>query len=292
MTDQTPVQPRAEVLGGLTPYLQVDGAFKAAEFYRKAFGAEQVFAYPADEKGRTMHIHLHINGSTLMLGDAYPEHGHPHQNPQGYTLQLHLGSDEIDTWWKRAIDAGCEEGVAASGDVLGRSLGPAERPVRRRLGDERAGEVDFLASRRRLPGLTRSPRRVVSPPTRRSFSAKENPMSYVDGFVLAVPKAKLDDYKKLANLTGPIWMEHGALAYVECIGDDVPYGELTSFPRAVQAKDDEIVVFAWVVYGSRQSRDAVMPKVMADPRLTPDWGPMPFDMKRMIFGGFQPFMEL
>ena len=117
-------------------------------------------------------------------------------------------------------------------------------------------------------------------------------MSYVDGFVLAVPKAKLDDYKRLANLTGPIWMEHGALAYVECIGDDVPYGEVTSFPRAVQAKDDEIVVFSWAVYESRESRDAVMAKVMADPRLTPDWGPMPFDGKRMIFGGFQPFMEL
>jgi uncharacterized protein YbaA (DUF1428 family) len=117
-------------------------------------------------------------------------------------------------------------------------------------------------------------------------------MSYVDGFVLAVPKANLDDYKRLANLAGPIWMEHGALAYVECIGDDVPNGEVTSFPRAVQAKDDEIVVFAWVVYESRESRDTVMPKVMADPRLTPDWGPMPFDMKRMIFGGFQPFVEL
>ncbi|TJX44114.1 MAG: DUF1428 family protein [Mesorhizobium sp.] len=117
-------------------------------------------------------------------------------------------------------------------------------------------------------------------------------MSYVDGFVLAVPKAKLDDYKKLASLTGPIWMEHGALAYVECIGDDVPYGELTSFPRAVQAKDDEIVVFSWAVYKSRQDRDAVMAKVMADPRLKPDWGAMPFDAKRMIFGGFQPFMEL
>jgi len=117
-------------------------------------------------------------------------------------------------------------------------------------------------------------------------------MSYVDGFVLAVPKAKLDDYKKLANLAGPIWMEHGALAYIECIGDDVPYGELTSFPRAVQATDDEIVVFAWAVYESRQSRDTVMAKVMADPRLTPDLGPMPFDMKRMIFGGFKPFIEL
>ena len=117
-------------------------------------------------------------------------------------------------------------------------------------------------------------------------------MSYVDGFVLAVPKAKLDDYKKLANLAGPIWMEHGALAYVECVGDDVPYGEVTSFPRAVQAKDDEIVVFAWVVYESRESRDTVMPKVMSDPRFTPDWGPMPFDMKRMIYGAFQPFVEL
>ncbi|AGB44666.1 hypothetical protein Mesau_02228 [Mesorhizobium australicum WSM2073] len=117
-------------------------------------------------------------------------------------------------------------------------------------------------------------------------------MSYVDGFVLAVPKANLDDYKKLADLAGPIWMEHGALAYVECIGDDVPYGEITSFPRAVQAKDDEIVVFSWAVYKSRQDRDAVMAKVMADPRLQRDMATMPFDGKRMIFGGFQPFMEL
>ncbi|MER9373295.1 DUF1428 family protein [Mesorhizobium sp. M0491] len=117
-------------------------------------------------------------------------------------------------------------------------------------------------------------------------------MSYVDGFVLAVSKAKLDDYKKLANLAGPIWREHGALAYVECIGDDVPYGEVTSFPRAVQAKDDEIVVFAWAVYESRESRDAVMAKVMADSRLKADWADMPFDGKRMIFGGFKPFIEL
>lgn len=117
-------------------------------------------------------------------------------------------------------------------------------------------------------------------------------MSYVDGFVLAVSKAKLDDYKKLANLAGPVWREHGALAYVECIGDDVPYGEVTSFPRAVQAKYDEIVVFAWAVYESRESRDAVMAKVMADPRLKADWADMPFDGKRMIFGGFKPFIEL
>ena len=117
-------------------------------------------------------------------------------------------------------------------------------------------------------------------------------MSYVDGFLLAVPKAKLDDYKKLANLAGIVWKEHGALAYVECVGDDVPYGEVTSFPRAVQAKDDEIVVFSWVVYESRKSRDAVIAMVMADPRMNPDGATMPFDGKRMIFGGFQPFMEL
>ncbi|TIW75014.1 MAG: DUF1428 domain-containing protein, partial [Mesorhizobium sp.] len=79
-------------------------------------------------------------------------------------------------------------------------------------------------------------------------------MSYVDGFVLAVPKANLDAYKKMAGQAGAIWMEYGALSYVECIGDDVPYGELTSFPRAVQAKDDEVVVFAWVVYESRKRR--------------------------------------
>ncbi|MDX8514166.1 DUF1428 domain-containing protein [Mesorhizobium captivum] len=117
-------------------------------------------------------------------------------------------------------------------------------------------------------------------------------MSYVDGFVLAVPKVNLDAYKKMATQAGAIWKEYGALAYVECVGDDVPYGELTSFPRAVQAKDDEVVVFAWVVYENRQSRDAVMAKIMADERLKADWPTMPFDGKRMIFGGFQPFIEL
>src|ERR1700751_4955123 len=115
-------------------------------------------------------------------------------------------------------------------------------------------------------------------------------MAYVDGFVVAVPRQNLKAYEDMARLAGAVWKEHGALAYVECVGDDVPYGELTSFPRSVQAKDDEIVIFAWVVYDSRQSRDAVMAKVMADPRLKPDWATIPFDGKRMIFGGFQPFI--
>jgi uncharacterized protein YbaA (DUF1428 family) len=117
-------------------------------------------------------------------------------------------------------------------------------------------------------------------------------MTYVDGFVLAVPKANLEDYKEMARKAGEVWMEHGALAYVECVGDDVPYGELTSFPRAVQAKDDEIVVFAWVTYRSRQDRDTIMAKVMADPRSMSNFEAMPFDTKRMIFGGFETLMEL
>ncbi len=117
-------------------------------------------------------------------------------------------------------------------------------------------------------------------------------MSYVDGFVLAVPKANLEAYKQIAQTAGEVWKEHGALAYVECIGDDVPMGELTSFPRAVQAKDDEIVVFSWIVYASRQARDEINAKVMADPRLKHDPANNPFDGKRMIYGGFESFMEL
>ena len=114
---------------------------------------------------------------------------------------------------------------------------------------------------------------------------------YVDGFVLAVPKTKIEEYRKLASLAGDVWMEHGALSYVECVAEDVPYGELTSFPRAVQAKDDEIVVFSWATYESRTKRDEVMAKVMADPRLKPDMENMPFDGKRMIFGGFTTIVE-
>jgi uncharacterized glyoxalase superfamily protein PhnB len=98
--------PQPEVLGGVVPYLNVDGASKAAEFYKKAFGATEVFAMPPDEKGRTMHIHLYVNGGSLMLCDPYPEHGHPHEPAQGYTL--HMKPGDIDAAWKRAVDAGCE----------------------------------------------------------------------------------------------------------------------------------------------------------------------------------------
>ncbi len=117
-------------------------------------------------------------------------------------------------------------------------------------------------------------------------------MAYVDGFVIAVPKQNIEAYKALARKHGEVWKEHGALAYVECVGDDVPYGELTSFPRAVQAKDDEIIIFSWVVYESREQRESVRQKAMTDPRLKMGMSDMPFDGKRMIYGGFEPFLEL
>jgi uncharacterized protein YbaA (DUF1428 family) len=117
-------------------------------------------------------------------------------------------------------------------------------------------------------------------------------MAHVDGFVIPVPKDRLEDYKALARLCADVWKEHGALASVECTADDVPYGSTTSFPRAVEAKDDEIVVFSWIVYESRASRDAVMDKVMSDPRMKNAMETQPFDGKRMIFGGFETFLGL
>ena len=117
-------------------------------------------------------------------------------------------------------------------------------------------------------------------------------MAYVDGFVIAVPKDRLDDYKRMAALCAPVWKECGAIDYVECVGDDVPYGKVTSFPRAVQAKDDEVIIFSWIVYPDRAARDAASKKAMEDPRLAEFMANIPFDGKRMIYGGFQPFYGL
>jgi uncharacterized glyoxalase superfamily protein PhnB len=94
-----------EALGGVIPYLLVDGASRAADFYARAFGAKEVFRYPEDEQGRTMHIHLYLNGGSLMLSDAYPEHGVPLEKPQAFTLHVQVG--DVDAWWTRAVDAGC-----------------------------------------------------------------------------------------------------------------------------------------------------------------------------------------
>ncbi len=116
-------------------------------------------------------------------------------------------------------------------------------------------------------------------------------MSYVDGFVVPVPKARIEDYKKLARLASEVWREHGALDYREWIADDAPVGELTSFPRSVQLKEDETVIFAWITYESRAHRDEVNKKVMEDPRMESDPASAPFDAKRMIFGGFAPLWD-
>lgn len=115
---------------------------------------------------------------------------------------------------------------------------------------------------------------------------------YVDGFVVPVPKNKLGEYKKLARDASKVWLEHGALEYWECSGDDVPKGELTSFPRSVEMKRNETVVFAWILYKSRAHRDKVMNEVMADPRFADmDMKTMPFDAQRMFFGGFEVMVE-
>jgi uncharacterized protein YbaA (DUF1428 family) len=117
---------------------------------------------------------------------------------------------------------------------------------------------------------------------------------YVDGFLLAVPKKNVDVYKKLARKAGKVWMEYGALDYKECMADDVKPGKTTSFPQSVKLKKDELVFFSYIVYKSRKHRDAVNKKVMADPRLKEmmDMKNMPFDAKRMIYGGFKVVVDM
>jgi uncharacterized protein YbaA (DUF1428 family) len=109
---------------------------------------------------------------------------------------------------------------------------------------------------------------------------------YVDGFLLPVPKAKVEDYRRIAANAGNVWREHGALAFVECLADDVKPGKLTSFPQAVNLEADETVVFSYIVYPSREERDRINALVMKDPRIDMDPANMPFDAKRMIWGGF------
>lgn len=119
-------------------------------------------------------------------------------------------------------------------------------------------------------------------------------MSYVDGFVVPVPKKKLDAYRAMSEKAGKVWREHGALEYKECVADDVKVGKLTSFPRSVKVKATETVIFAYIVYKSRVHRDRVLAKVMKDPRLAKMMDPKetPFDAKRMIYGGFDVIVDV
>ena len=117
------------------------------------------------------------------------------------------------------------------------------------------------------------------------------PGHYVDGFVVPVPKNKVEDYKRVATNAGQVWREHGALAFVECLADDVKPGKLTSFPQAVNLESDETVVFSYIVYASREERDRINAAVMKDPRIDMDPAHMPFDGKRMVWGGFNVLVE-
>lgn len=118
-------------------------------------------------------------------------------------------------------------------------------------------------------------------------------MQYVDGFIVPVPKKKLAAYKKLAQLASKVWREHGALDYRECVAEDVKVGKWTSFPQSVKLKSGETVVFSWITYKSRKHRDRVNAKVMKDPRIAQmmDMKSVPFDGKRMIYGGFETIVK-
>lgn len=117
---------------------------------------------------------------------------------------------------------------------------------------------------------------------------------YVDGFVVPVPKRRLVAYRAMARKAGRVWRDHGALEYRECVADDVQPGKYTSFPRSVKLKANEVVIFSWVVYKSRRHRDQVNAKVMKDPRVAAMMNPkkLPFDGKRMFWGGFKPIVRM
>jgi len=116
-------------------------------------------------------------------------------------------------------------------------------------------------------------------------------MSYVDGFVIPVPPGKKEAYREMAAKAAPIFREYGALQIVEAWEDDVPDGRVTDFRRAVQAQAGESIVFSWIIWPSREARDEGNKRAMADPRMQPSGADMPFDMKRMIFGGFKPIVQ-
>ena len=117
-------------------------------------------------------------------------------------------------------------------------------------------------------------------------------MTYVDGFVMAVPKANKQQFIEHARTGDAAFLEQGATRVLECWADDVPDGSVTDFRKAVKANGDETVVFSWIEWPDKATRDAGMKMVMSDPRMSPESNPMPFDAKRMIFGGFAPVVEL
>src|SRR3989475_12057625 len=126
------------------------------------------------------------------------------------------------------------------------------------------------------------------------LTRQEKRMAYVDGFVVPVPRKKLQAYRRIATKAGKVWREHGALEFRECVADDVKWGKRTSFPRAVKQKPGETVLFSYIVYKSRADRDRVNAKAMKDKRTASMMDPktMPFDAKRMFWGGFKVVVDL
>lgn len=116
-------------------------------------------------------------------------------------------------------------------------------------------------------------------------------MAYIDGFIVPVPRNRIEEYRAIATLAAAVWREHGALEYKEFIAEDVNPGEVTSFPQSVKLEPGEVVFLSWVVFESRAQRDRVNAKVRSDPRMQSDPAEMPFDGKRMIYGGFETFVE-
>lgn len=116
-------------------------------------------------------------------------------------------------------------------------------------------------------------------------------MTYIQGFLVPVPNSRRDEYIDYAKRFAPIWKEFGALDVVECWGVEVPDGKVTSFPKAVDLKEDETVVFSWIVWPSKAVVDEATPKMLEDPRFHPDTSPMPFDGQRIVYGGFEPILE-
>jgi uncharacterized protein YbaA (DUF1428 family) len=153
----------------------------------------------------------------------------------------------------------------------------------------------FVTPAHQFTLLAFSPRAAnLDTPSTEQRTFEEKSMAYVDGFVIPLPKDKIDDYREMSRKCGEVWREYGALSFRECIADDVKPGQWTSFPQSVKLEDNEVVVFSWIEFNSRAERDAINDKVMKDPRLADIMKPeaMPFDGKRMIYGGFESLVEL
>jgi uncharacterized protein YbaA (DUF1428 family) len=183
--------------------------------------------------------------------------------------------------WENWANGHEPQGFAIPSSLPGPTVASAARPIERiayracppcESSDIESFPVTRIACRERRPAMAK----------------------YVDGFVVPVPKNNIEAYRRFSEEAGKIWREHGALEYVECIGDDVKPGKITSFPQAVKLEPDETVVFAWIVYESREERDRINAAVMKDPRIADKMDPksMPFDGMRMFWGGFEVLIEL